>query len=160
MRRFLVIVTSLGILGCGGASDALKEKLEAAIQSEAPKKSAAETRRTEHAPPPSESGGIVPLDYPKEVPVYPNATVISSFSEPSENGKGYDVTLVMASENSVGTVAGYFTANLKGWTKIMEANEADSFTAAYEYHNGRILAVNATRSGDTTTITSNVSWPP
>ena len=163
MRRFLLALTALSAIACSGAADAIKARLQDEVDKAATEaiKDSFESAAVEHAAPDgADVGTTVPADFPKNIPIYVNGKVTSAIAVDSLTERGKDFTLTLETEDSVGTVAGYYTANLKEWNKIMEANEAASFTAAFESASGRLLAINAANYGGPTTITINVSWNP
>lgn len=85
------------------------------------------------------SGGSVPSDFPSDVPVYGNSTVISSASAVNAGGMGHVLNLETSS--SVDSVIDFYKKELaaKGWTVM--SNYASGETKMLVVKKGEVVAM-------------------
>ena len=93
--------------------------------------------------------GVLPAEFPRDIPVYPGATVISASSAALGHGA------IFSTADAADRVADFYEAELweLGWTEVkkLTAGPATSITATKEE---RVFAVGLTKGADGKTIIS------
>ena len=107
------VLSSMLLVGCGGSPAANSNA--AATNSAAPKPAAPQTT-TVSTPsgPATASTGTLPADFPKGVPIYPGATIVSASNVGGNSGA------VLSTEDAGDKVAAYYKDELgkQGWSGI------------------------------------------
>jgi hypothetical protein len=143
------VLSSTLLVGCGGSPAANTNT--AAGNSAAPKNAAAPTTTTVNTPsgPATASTGSLPADFPKDVPVYPGATIVSASNVGGTSGA------VLSTADEGDKVAAYYKDELakQGWSspQAMNAGGTNVVRATKEK---RQVAVSITKGADGKTSVS------
>jgi hypothetical protein len=132
------VLSSLLLVGCGGSP-------AATTNTAAPKNAAAPTTTTVSTPsgPATASTGALPADFPKDVPVYPGATIVSA------SNVGGTAGAVLNTADAGDKVATYYKDELakQGWSNPQAVNAAGT-NAIRATKEKRQVAVTITKADD------------
>ncbi len=103
-----------------------------------------------------ESGGKLPEGFPKDFPIYPGATLVSSFSAKGENGDGLSV--VWETGDPFAKVAEFYKKGLEdgSWTIVSSYEKQGSLTSTFKKGETEGFVGIAAEEGGKVTISATI----